>query len=309
MNWKEACLLLCLIWLAISKRGAAANRIQHRRYLVQEAHKSNPKQVKENTSPSPGPEKPAAKTKPGTGNDKVDASPPEVDDVPKETCDPKFNKCQNDAQNITACLLQTPGDGGYFIPFPFEGPFLLVHNEGQSSFTFNVTILPSNSTTLDIGVTLAHQVSKINVSSNATMTTAVVLNAHEWTCRIGRRNRLSLNFPSYIAKIKPITGVYLISGTILIIGVLWAGCKQGKDVKHLNGVPYQGLEMGRQESGAYMNVETVDSWDQSWEDWDDEMAVESPGGSHVDNGQGQANGNGSSSKSADISEWSSDWNE
>lgn len=151
---------------------------------------------------------------------------------------------------------------------------------------------------------------QIEVSSNVGKSPAIVLNAANWTCRIGRV-QVGAGIPSYIASIKPINGVYLVFGTGLLIGVFWACCKVGKDVRHLNGVPYQELEMGQQENGASLNAETVDSRDQSWDDddddgeWDEEKVVKSGGGNHVGNGRA----NGGSSRSADTNGWGDDWND
>ncbi|KAL3524063.1 hypothetical protein ACH5RR_016897 [Cinchona calisaya] len=127
-----------------------------------------------------------------------------------------------------------------------DGLFLLVHNDGESSVKLNVTVLPVDST-YDVAAISGHQVKKINVSSsNASRSLSIVLNAANWTCKIER--------------------------------------KLGRDERHLNGVPYQELEMGQQGSGSLNNMETLEGRDQSWDDdWDEEKAVKSPGGNHIGN--------------------------
>lgn len=147
---------------------------------------------------------------------------------------------------------------------------------------------------------------QINVSSIASGSSSIVVHAGYWTCTIERGVRVPSSFPSYIAYVKPINGAYLLFATALLIGVVWACCKFGRDRRHLNGVPYQELEMGQQETGSSINTETIDGWDQSWDDdWDEEEAVKSPGGNHI----GNRRANGLNSRSADSNEWGNDWND
>lgn len=115
------------------------------------------------------------------------------------------------------------------------------------------------------------------------------------------------SFLSYAAYVTPVNGAYVLFATALLIGGMWACCKFGKDKRHLDGVPYQELEMGQQQSAASIDVETADGWDQSWDDaWDEENAVKSPGGSY----RGNRHANGVSSTAAgDANGWGKDWDD
>ncbi|XP_027110606.1 uncharacterized protein [Coffea arabica] len=312
--------LLYLIW-AVPQRSSAASLFHARRNLALQGDKFNRKPVQE-ASPSPSPGPAVAKSNSGDGYfrgnpPKTEASPspspgPEAaksksvdhniegnepkkkEVVAQETCDLNFQKCHDDVTNVTACLLPKDEDAN-------SGLFLLVHNDGQRSVKLNVTLLPVNSSQNDVDI-LAHKVRKINVSSIASGSSSIVVNAGNWSCVIERGVRIPLGLPSYTAYVKPINGAYLLLATALLIGVMWACCKIGRDGRHLNGVPYQELEMGQQGSGSSRNVETLEeSWDQSWDDdWDEEVTVKSPGGNHL--GSRRANG-------VDSNGWGSDWND
>ncbi|KAJ7959530.1 pollen-specific leucine-rich repeat extensin-like protein 1 [Quillaja saponaria] len=52
----------------------------------------------------------------------------------------------------------------------------------------------------------------------------------------------------------------------LIIGGTWACCKLAKRGWHVDGVPYQELEMGQADPITANNVETAEGWDQDWEE-------------------------------------------
>ncbi|KAL3511330.1 hypothetical protein ACH5RR_030731 [Cinchona calisaya] len=134
---------------------------------------------------------------------------------------------------------------------------LLVHNYGESTLKLNVTLLPVHSTYNDDDL-LGHQVKKINLSSITSGSSSIEVNAGNWTCTIERGVRVLPGFPSYIPYVKPINGAYLLLATGLLIGVIWACCKFGRDGRHLNGVPYQELEMGQQKTDSSINMETVE---------------------------------------------------
>lgn len=309
-HWKITTLLslLYLIW-AVPQRSSAASLFQARRDLALQGDNSNRKPLQK-ASPSPNPAPAVAKSKSRDGYSqgnppKIEASPssspgPEAaiskarDDnvegntptktkvAARETCDLNFQKCHDDVTNVTACLLPKDEDAN-------SGLFLLVHNDGQSSVKLNVTLLPVSSSHADADV-LAHTVKKINVSSIASGSSSLVVNVGNWSCVIKRGVRIPPGLASYAAYVNPINGAYLLIATALLIGVIWTCCKLGRDGRHLNGVPYQGLEMGQQGSGSSRNVETLEEgWDQSWDDdWDEEVTVKSPGGNRL--GNRRANG-------------------
>lgn len=110
----------------------------------------------------------------------------------------------------------------------------------------------------------------------------------------------------YASYVTPTNGTYLLFATAMFIGGIWACCKLGNKRQHLNGVPYQELEMGQQESDPTFSIETPKGWDENWDnDWDDEKAMRSPGTNHA----GGNLENGASLKYIDTSQWRNDWDD
>ncbi|KAL2555894.1 uncharacterized protein Fot_00633 [Forsythia ovata] len=204
-------------------------------------------------SPSPSPV-PSANFKSGDSMN----SPEEV-----KACDMALNKCKIDEYNITACV-PSVGNG-------LKGSLLIVLNDGENSLKLNITVHPANETLEQI-VIPAHQVKKVNMTSNMGGSSSISVNAGNGVCTI----QLGASVPqaSYTTYLTPVNGTYILFVTVLFIGGTWACCKLVKRERHLDGVPYRELEMGHQESKFSLNVETGEGWNESWDDdWDEEKAV------------------------------------
>lgn len=257
-----------------------------------EPNKSNPELVHQTTSPSPSPVPGNGDLAPGDAKVDVKSKSGQV------TCELVHNKCHDDSANVTACVLPYAGDGSMG---------LIVLNEGDDSVKFDVTVLPLEPTYDNIEV-LAHEVRKINVSATAS-SSSVVLKSINWTCKIQLGVPIPPGIPvplgiPYAEYVTPINGAYVLLGTAVLIGMMWACCKLGKHRRHSDGIPYQELEMGQAQSTSSLKVETASGWDQDWDDdWDEERAVRSPGGNRI----GNRRANGGSSRLAESNGWDDDW--
>lgn len=150
---------------------------------------------------------------------------------------------------------------------------------------------------------------QINISDNVSGSSSIVLVAESGVCIIHMGADVPKdNFhqlPSFDTYITPINGVYLLLVSALIIGGTLTCFTLSKRRRHLDGVPYQELEMGQSELVSSVNVEAAEGWDQDWDDdWDEEKAVKSPAGNHVTSRT--TNGHTSRSKSDG---WGNDWDD
>ncbi|KAG8390179.1 hypothetical protein BUALT_Bualt01G0056500 [Buddleja alternifolia] len=238
-------------------------------------------------SPSPSPV-PAENTNPG--NDQSPMNPPKG-----ETCDMVSNECDIKDYSITACV-PFLGDG-------FQAPYLLVQNGGESSLKLNIVLRPENISLEDIAV-CGHEIKKVNLTSNVGSNSSILLSVGNKECTIQiaalTRQDFSMRYMT------PVNGAYLFLLTTIFIGGTWACCKFKKTRRHLNGVPYQELEMRQQDSNPSYVIETAEGWDKNWDDddddWDEEKAVRSPGARKVLE-------NGTSLKYIDTSQWRNDWDD
>lgn len=221
--------------------------------------------------------------------------------IVKETCQAASTRCQ--LKSMTACLRNSK-----------TGPqgSLLVMNDGESSLKVTITILPANNTFMEIEIS-SHQTEKINISANVGVGSSFVLNAGDGDCTIhtgalAPQFNFYQQFPSYGTYATPINGAYLLIVISIVVGGTFACCKLRKTDRHLDGVPYQELEMGNSTIPVSTNVdvEAAEGWDQDWDDdWDDDKAVKSPGGNRL-NGKST---NGTISKSTDSNGWGNDWDD
>ncbi|GMP23679.1 hypothetical protein CsSME_00001191 [Camellia sinensis var. sinensis] len=195
-----------------------------------------------------------------------------------------------------------------------QGSFLIVQNDEENSLTVNYTILPQN-TTFGVIKLQKHQAKKINTNVGGGQ--SVVFNAGNGDCVIhmgspAPEDDIGYHIPSdptYVKRatyVKPMHGAYLLVLIVLISGGACACFKLRKRERHLDGVPYQELEMGQPESLSAVKAETGVGWDQDWDDdWDEEKAVKSPGRKHFSNGQP----NGHASRPSNDDGWGNDWDE
>lgn len=122
--------------------------------------------------------------------------------------------------------------------------------------------------------------SQVNLPQNIVGISSISLSTGNGNCVIHVGDAGSEGF--YTKYFTPISGAYLLFATGLLIAGIWACRKLGKRGRHLDGVPYRGLEMGKKDSNSSTSVGTAVHWDQSWnEDWDEEKAMKSPQGSHL----------------------------
>ncbi|KAK3014934.1 hypothetical protein RJ639_009950 [Escallonia herrerae] len=217
--------------------------------------------------------------------------------VQPDMCEAACKRCRDGS--VTACLSH-PITGS-------EGSILYVRNDGESSLKANVTTLPLNITIVEIDV-LKHQTEKVDISVGGSL--AISINAGlKGVCVIHMEAPVSPDsFPSYVTYLTPLNGTYVLFVAALVMGGIWACFKFGKRRRHLDGVPYQELEMGRPEflSSVNGNGETPEGWDQGWDDdWDEEKAVKSSGTNHV----GSRPANGLTSRSSNSDGWENVWDD
>lgn len=154
---------------------------------------------------------------------------------------------------------------------------------------------------------------QINISEIIGGSQSIVLNAGNGNCTIdiaspAPEDNSKKNFQWGGVNVNPTHGAYILVLMFLIGGGAWACFELRKRGRHLDGVPYQELEMGQPEIVLAANVETRGGWNEDWDDdWDEEKAVKSPGGKRLR--QGKANGNGVASGSSHDDGWGNDWDD
>ncbi|KAA8533971.1 hypothetical protein F0562_031488 [Nyssa sinensis] len=287
-------LLIAVLWILLVSQESNAYMIGMFRKLA-ERENSDEKTI--HIAPSPSPVPSVSISSGGVGVDNfgqgssVDRQAPAtlpkeepIDRITDKRCDISSYRCQ-DNNNMIACLSQ--GASGS------QGSFLLVQNDGEISLKVNFT-----------DIACKHYFQGERTIETPSQGDQYISKPPE--------EKIYTQFPSYDKQfysyatfVTPTNGAYLLFLTALIIGGTWACCKLGKRGRHLEGVPYEELEMGRSESLSAMNVET-EGWDQYWDDdWDEEKEVKSPAGNHIGNGQA----NGFTSKSSKIDGWGNDWDD
>lgn len=119
---------------------------------------------------------------------------------------------------------------------------------------------------------------QINISDSVGGTSSILLEAGNGNCTfdmdaVVSKDNISLQFPSVGTNITPVNGAYALFVLVLIIGGAWTCFKFVKRT-HLEGVPYQELEIGHLKLVSSANVEAAEGWDQVWDDyWDEEKGI------------------------------------
>lgn len=240
-------------------------------------------------------------------HDQVPSNLPEaglVVSITDEKCNLSLSMLCRDLKNMIACL-SNGGTGP-------EGSFVIVENNEDTTVKVNFTIFPSNSTFEKIELQ-KHQAKKINISELIDGSQSIVLDAGNGNCTI----HIASSAPEVNSgknnewvgtNVKPTHGAYILVLMVLIGGGVCACFKFRKRGRHLDGVPYQELEMGQPEPISVVNVETEGGWDEDWDDdWDEEKAVKSPGGKSLRHGK--VNGNGVASRSSHDNGRGNDWDD
>ncbi|KAL7583064.1 uncharacterized protein LOC111898209 isoform X1 [Lactuca sativa] len=119
------------------------------------------------------------------------------------------------------------------------------------------------------------------------------------------QNNLLDQLTFYSKQVTPMHGAYVAFLLALVVGGSWALCSFRKR-RNDGGIPYQELEMGLPESSNAVNVDTVEGWDQDWDDddWDEDKAIRSPGGGVTPK---TISSNGLTSRKKDG--WDADWDD
>ncbi|XP_016490785.1 uncharacterized protein LOC107810507 isoform X1 [Nicotiana tabacum] len=196
------------------------------------------------------------------------------------SCAGASNKCQDDHISMTACFF--PAKKGH------EESFLFIHNNGENPLMVKVNVSPANKTYDNIQIQ-RHDVKQINISSRIIgANSSIILDTGTGKCTIDMGRSVwqgYFNLPySYTKYVTPTNGAYLLGVTALLIGgILFICCKLRKQDRHLDGVAYQELEMGKPELQSSIKLETnAEGWNESWDDdWDEEEAVNPPGGKNI----------------------------
>ncbi|KAI7745094.1 hypothetical protein M8C21_017794 [Ambrosia artemisiifolia] len=121
------------------------------------------------------------------------------------------------------------------------------------------------------------------------------------------KNNVFDQFTFYSKQVTPMHGAYLAFLVALVIGGSWALCSIRKR-RTGGGVPYQELEMGPSESANAVDVETAEGWEHDWDDddWDEDKAIRSPGGS---NRAITISSNGLTSRATKKDDWDANWDD
>jgi hypothetical protein len=165
------------------------------------------------------------------------------------------------------------------VSYPGTGPKqlqLVVVNDGDSPLKVKVTILPANEShsangAIDIP---KHETKKITIKTDFKGSSSIILNVGPGDCIIQLQDQLEPNI--YSSYLTPTNCAILLLIFAMIIGVSWVIFKSVKENRHLNGIPYQELEMGQPESILSSKEEKNIGWDESWDDdWDEDNDIKS----------------------------------
>ncbi|XP_071707265.1 uncharacterized protein [Rutidosis leptorrhynchoides] len=199
----------------------------------------------------------------------------------QESCIKASRSCK--LKNLAACLTSSQSDSHGEIN-------LFVLNNGENPLNVTIMILPDNKTVEEI-VLSSHIMQKVNFSSDVNLRSTIALNSSDGDCVIQAEPAAAVPAPapehenhyqkyySYEKYITLTNCVYLVILVIIVGGVMTI-FKLRTPGRHLDGVPYHELEMGKSKSVSPLNLEEdqKEIWDQDWDDdWGDEKPVKSVG--------------------------------
>ncbi|KAH6808996.1 hypothetical protein C2S51_026779 [Perilla frutescens var. frutescens] len=211
----------------------------------------------------------------------------------KLTCDNVPNTCRIENCSVTACV-PSVGNGS-------EDSYLVVVNGGESSLHLNIVVRPANKA-LDGLLLSGHQVKKVNLPSNMSEDSSILLKVGNGECTIHFGALIPQGF-FYSSYMTSINATYLLFAVALFMGGSWACCKLVKKRRqhHDGGTPYEELQMEQQVSDSTFVVGKHEGWDQSWDgEWDDD---EEKGARKV------SENIGGSLKYVDTAQWGNDWDD
>ncbi|KAF9661426.1 hypothetical protein SADUNF_Sadunf19G0067500 [Salix dunnii] len=222
----------------------------------------------------------------------------------KERCSDPIGKrgCRDLTDNITACLLSSNTSSREL--------FLLVQNDGEGILKVNFTMTDIKVTFPEIQLS-KHDAKKIDISENVEGSPSIIVKTGNGSCMIqtGSSQEPKVKYEPFFGHgtyLSPKYGAYLFF-IAMIVGGAWACCWFLKSEQHVDGVPYQELEMERPDSHSANNVETTEGWDEGWDDdWDEIKEVRQP------NGHKTANVSSNvviASRNADTEEGGKDWDD
>lgn len=219
----------------------------------------------------------------------------------KERCSDPIAKrgCRDSTNSLTACLLSSSTSSREL--------FLLVQNDGEGILKVNLTITDINVTFPEIQLS-KHDAKKIDVSENVEGSPSIILNTGNGSCKIEMGSKkLKVKYEPFFGHgtyLSPKNGAYLFL-IALISGGACACCWFLKS-SHVDGVPYQELEMERPDSHSANNVETTAGWDEGWDDdWDEIKEVKQPNGHQTANVLSDV----IASRNSDAEEGRKDWDD
>ncbi|XP_024447224.2 uncharacterized protein LOC7455237 isoform X1 [Populus trichocarpa] len=219
----------------------------------------------------------------------------------KERCsDPMVKRgCRDLTHNLAACLLSSSTSSREL--------FLLVQNDGEGILKVNLTITDIKVTFPEIQLS-KHDAKKIDVSENIEGSPSIILYTGNGSCTIemdSKKQKVKYEpFFGHGTYLSPKYGAYLFL-IALISGGACACCWFLKS-SHVDGVPYQELEMERPDSHSANNVETTGGWDEGWDDdWDEIKEVKQPNGHQTANVLSDV----IASRNSDAEEGRKDWDD
>ncbi|XP_077232848.1 uncharacterized protein LOC143872363 [Tasmannia lanceolata] len=190
--------------------------------------------------------------------------------------------------------------------------YIRVNNGGEYQLTVNIKVPDSVKVEPKELLLAQHQERKINVTSQAIgdLRDKIIVDC------VGLADAPTIsstmfvfNLPSYANQMTPLYGAYILFLTVLIVGVIWACCKFGREGRRGNGeIPYQELEMGLPpQSSSAIEADSTDGWDQGWDDnWEEEKGIARPSEIRP---VGNVSVNGLKSRSPNTEGWDDDWDD
>lgn len=219
----------------------------------------------------------------------------------KERCSDPIAKrgCRDSTNNLTACLLSSSTSSREL--------FLLVQNDGDGILKVNLTITDIKVTFPEIQLS-KHDAKKIDVLENVEGSPSIILKTVNGSCTIEMGSKkLKVKYEPFFGLgtyLSPKYGAYLFL-IALISGGACACCWFLKS-SHVDGVPYQELEMERPDSHSANNMETTEGWDEGWDDdWDEIKEVKQPNGHQTANVLSDV----IASRNSDAEEGRKDWDD
>lgn len=224
------------------------------------------------------------KKKKNVNEDKTDLEPGRF-----ETC--KGMSSCDDHNSLIACIKGSERS---------EELVVLVENKGEESINVKVAVsTPMEYPLKELNIP-KHETKRMNISVTSLKSGKLILSAGHGDCVL-LLNPLApkenfLHLPSYEKLLTPINGAYFLIAMVIIFAATWACCKFRKTTRHLDGIPYQELEMGKPDSIS------AEGWDKDWDDdWDEEHAVRSP--------SARISANGLTARSSNKDGWEDFWDD